>query len=205
MDTFFRLTITALPELAENAPLLKADHFSLLLQAGTISEVVSKRIAELKATAEEEYKRQGEDGYANGKADGHLENAEHVLETVLISVEFIERIEDALVKIVMDTVRKVLSQMDAGERIVCIIRKALNNVKTQKEVVVRVSSADEKAVFKSFSDTLKSVSGGFLNIIADARLEAGSCLLETEFGVVDASLEIQLKALDNAFHSKIRY
>ena len=43
----------------------------------------------------------------------------------------------------------------------------------------------------------------FLDVVPDARLERGSCLLESELGVVDASLETQLKALENALRSKI--
>lgn len=204
MDTFFRLT-GALPEETERFFLLKADVYSTVVKINELSTIVTKRINELKNSTQEHYEKRGKEGYDDGKAAGHAENAEYVLETVLFSVEFIEGIEDDLVKIVMETVRKILSEMNPEERIVRIVRKALSSVKSQKELVIRVSSSDEKAVSKNFSDTLKSTRGGFLNIIADARLESGSCLIETEFGVVDASLEVQLKALNNAFHSKIRY
>ena len=43
----------------------------------------------------------------------------------------------------------------------------------------------------------------FLDVVPDASLERGACLLESELGVVDASLETQLKALENALRSKI--
>ena len=43
----------------------------------------------------------------------------------------------------------------------------------------------------------------FLDVVPDARLERGAGLLESELGVVDASLETQLKALENALRSKI--
>ena len=44
----------------------------------------------------------------------------------------------------------------------------------------------------------------FMTVIADARLERDSCIIESELGVVDASLSTQLKALENAFKSKIQ-
>ena len=52
---------------------------------------------------------------------------------------------------------------------------------------------------------LASAPGGasFLDVVSDARLERGACLLESELGVVDASLETQLKALENALRAKI--
>lgn len=204
MGTYFRLT-SSLPELTERIPLLKVDFFSSLISSSELSEAVTKRINELKLHAEEVYKQKGKDGYEDGKNEGLRENKEHVLETVLLSVEFIEGIEDDLVQIVMNTVKKVLNEMDPAERIIRIAQRALKNVKSQKELVIRVSTADEKAITKKFSDTLKSTKGGFLNIVVDARLEPGSCLVETEYGVVDASLDVQLKALESAFHSKIKY
>ena len=72
-------------------------------------------------------------------------------------------------------------------------------------VTIRVAPADEKAVRAELASMLASVPGGtsFLDVVPDARLERGACLLESELGVVDASLETQLKALENALRSKI--
>lgn len=204
MGTYFRLT-SLLPQITEKMSLLKADFFSSLIPSSDLSVSVDKRISELKIHSKEVYEQRGEDGYEDGKNEGLRENKEHVLETVLLSVEFIEAIEDDLVHIVMNTVKKVINEMDPAERIVRIVRRALNNTKSQKDLVIRVSIADETAITKNFSNTLKSTKGGFLNIVVDARLEQGSCLIETEYGVVDASLNVQLKALESAFHSKIKY
>ena len=44
----------------------------------------------------------------------------------------------------------------------------------------------------------------FLNVIMDPRLSPGSCILESELGVLDASLETQLKALSRAFNAKVK-
>jgi type III secretion protein L len=38
----------------------------------------------------------------------------------------------------------------------------------------------------------------FLDVQADSRLSANGCVLETEIGVVDATLETQLKAIEKA-------
>ena len=78
-------------------------------------------------------------------------------------------------------------------------------VRNQQHVTIRVAPADEKAVRAELASMLASVPGGtsFLDVVPDARLERGACLLESELGVVDASLETQLKALENALRSKI--
>ncbi len=205
MDTIFRLT-SPRPEDIGNTSILKADFFSSKATMNNIHTVIKSRVDELRQTAQQEYEQKGISGYDQGKADGLLENADNVLETIMRSVEFIEHIEGSLVTLVMDTIRKVFEEMDPGERIVRIVNTALSTIKSQKEVVVRVAPSDEHAVFEKFSDTFHSSSrGGFLSIVADSRLEPATCLLETEYGVVDASLELQLKALDTAFREKIQF
>ncbi len=126
------------------------------------------------------------------------------METILSSVEFIEGIENTLVSVVNQAIRKIIGEMDDKERIVSIVRNALNTVRGQQKVTVRVSPADEQAVASALSAMTAGSSGSsFLTIVADARLPRDSCILESELGVVDAGLETQLKALEHAFHSKI--
>ena len=42
-----------------------------------------------------------------------------------------------------------------------------------------------------------------LEVVADHRLKGGGCVLETELGIVDASVELQLQALEKALKSRI--
>ena len=137
--------------------------------------------------------------------EGKLEHAEKLMDTILSSVEFIEGIEDTLVSVVNQAIRKIIGDMDDRERIVRIVRTALNTVRGQQKVTVRVAPADEALVSEALAAMTAGSSGSaFLTIVADARLPRDSCILESELGVVDASLETQLKALEHAFHSKIR-
>ena len=86
-----------------------------------------------------------------------------------------------------------------------IVRNALNVVRGQQKVTVRVAPADEAAVLEAMAAMTAGSSGtSFLTVMADPRLERDSCILESELGVVDASLQTQLKALENAFQSKIQ-
>jgi type III secretion protein L len=38
----------------------------------------------------------------------------------------------------------------------------------------------------------------FVDVAGDARLRAGGCILESELGIVDASIDVQLDALRRA-------
>lgn len=205
MDAMFRLTEGSIRP-AAGTKLLKAEEYGLLLEANALLSAARKQAEETEQKAREAYEQKREEGYRDGMEEGKLEHAEKMMETILSSVEFIEGIEDTLVSVVNQAIRKIIGDMDDKERIVRIVRTALNTVRGQQKVTVRVAPADEAAVSEALAAMTAGSSSGsaFLTIMADARLPRDSCILESELGVVDASLETQLKALENAFHSKIR-
>ena len=197
MGSLFRLTGDTVTPSA-GTRVLKASEAAVLLEANAVLDAARERVADMERKAGEAYERRREEGYRDGVEEGRLEHAEKVMETVLSSVEYIEGIEATLVNVVAVAVRKVIGEIDENERIVRIVRNALVTVRNQQH-------ADEKAVREGLASMLASVPGGasFLDVVPDARLERGACLLESELGVVDASLETQLKALENALRSKI--
>ena len=204
MGSMFRLNEGSVRP-AAGTKIIKAEEYGLFLKADALLDAAEKKAAETQKKAEEAYERKREEGYRDGLEEGKLEHAEKMMETILSSVEFIEGIEDTLVSVVNQAIRKIIGDMDDKERIVRIVRNALNSVRGQQNVTVRVAPADEEIVAQALSALTAGSSGSaFLTIVADARLPRNSCILESELGVVDASLETQLKALENAFHSKIR-
>ena len=204
MGTLFRLGRDAVTP-AAGTRVLKASEASLLLEAQTLLDAARERAAEMDREAQAAYERRREEGYRDGQEEGRLEHAEKVLEPVLSSVEYIEGIESTLVRVVSEAIRKVIGEVDENERIVRIVRNALTTVRNQQRVLIRVAPADEKPVREALAAMLTAVPGStsFVDVVGDARLERGACLLESELGVVDASLETQLKALENAFRAKI--
>lgn len=201
MEALFRLKREQYPEPVEGTRVIKADEFEQLCRAREIVEQAQRRAQEILRQAEEVYKQRYESGYADGVEFGKMQHAEKVMETVLASVEFIENIENTVVSVVNQAVRKIIGEIDDEERMRRIVGTALNNVRGQQKVTVRVSPKDEPAVSKA----LAAMTGGtYLTVVADARLTPQSCILESDLGVIDASLQTQLAALEHAFTAKIR-
>ncbi len=191
---------------AAGTRVLKAAGFALLTEANGLLEQARARADEILRKAEEAYQQRKEEGYRDGREEGLLEHTEKLMETVMSSVEFIEGIEATLIDVVNQAVRKIIGELDSDERIVRIVREGLLKVRNQSRVTIRVAPADDKAVRTALEPMLKSASGAesFLELVPDARLEQGSCILESELGVIDASLETQLRALEKAFTSRIQ-
>lgn len=205
MGAMFRLNKDALiPGAGQRV--LKAADAALLMEANALIEAARARADVIALEAQQAYEQRRQEGYQDGREEGRLEHAEKLMETVLSSVEFIEGIESTLVNVVNQAVRKVIGDLDNDERIVRIVRNALVMVRNQQRVTVRLAPADEPAVRTALAAMLQNrpEAASFLEIMPDVRMERGSCLLESELGVVDASLETQLRALENAFRAKIQ-
>lgn len=200
MERIFRLTKAELPAPAPGERVLKARDCAELYEADRIVEAAQARAREILEEAERAYQKRYEEGYAEGLEAGKLENAQKVMETVLASVEFIEHIESTVVSVVTQSIRKIVGEMEDEKRIVGIVQTALNNVRGEQKVTVRVSPKDEPAVNRALA---AMTAGSYLVVVADPRLSPDSCILESDLGVIDASLSTQLKALENAFHNKI--
>ena len=204
MGTMFRLNDDSIQP-AAGTKLIKSAELGQLFEASALLEAAREKAASMEKAALEAYEEKRQEGYRDGLEEGKLEHAEKMMETIISSVEFNEGIESTLVNVVTQSIRKIIGEMGDRERIVAIVRNALNVVRGQQKVTVRVSPADEEAVLQAMAAMTSSASGSsFLTVIADVRLEKDSCILESELGVVDASLSTQLKALENAFLSKIQ-
>ena len=200
MDPLFRLN-TDVPSPAPGVKVLKAADVDTLHDAASLIAAAKAHAAEIQKKAEAVYEERFQQGYEDGVETGKMENAEKMMETVLASVEFIESIENTVVSVVNQSIRKIIGELDDETRIKRIVGTALNTVRGQQRVTVRVNPAEEPTVSKALA---AMTSGSYLTVVADPRLGPDSCILESELGVVDASLETQLKALEHAFTSKIR-
>ncbi|MBQ3170541.1 MAG: HrpE/YscL family type III secretion apparatus protein [Mailhella sp.] len=203
MGTLFRLNTDSLQP-AAGTKIVKAAELGQLFEASALLDAARQKAADMERAALEAYEEKKREGYADGLEEGKLEHAEKMMETIISSVEFIEGIESTLVNVVNQSIRKIIGEMEDKERIVAIVRNALSVVRGQQKVTVRVAPADEAAVLEAMAGMTAGGGNSFMTVIADARLERDSCILESELGVVDASLSTQLKALENAFKSKIQ-
>ncbi len=185
--------------------IVKAEEAAAFFEAQDLIRAWEEQAARLDRAAEEERERRRQEGYEEGLAAGRLEYTEKIMETVFRSVEYIEGLETALVKVVGEAVRRIVGEMDDDERIVRLVRQALGAVRGEKRVLVRVAPRDEKAVRRDLAALLgRNAGSGFLELVADPRLGSGECLLESELGVVEASLETQLRNLETALLNRVK-
>ena len=121
-----------------------------------------------------------------------MQMAEQMMTTAARSVDYINHLEDSVTELVMDALQKILDDMDQGDKVRAIVRKALKMMRDHERIRLRVAKEDEAALQKEITDA------NFVEIVRDSSMARGSVILESDLGVLDASLDVQLAAIRNS-------
>ncbi len=192
--------------LAPDTKIIKAKDYQLFLQAQDIIDKAEEKARAIEEEAQKAYEEKVKQGYEEGLLEGRMEYGEKMLDTTMAAIDYLEGLEEKLVKTVNLAVRKVIGEIDKDELITKIIKNALLHVHSQQKVLLKVSSQDEEAVRSHLELLLKSAPGSlsYIDVAVDPRMNQGDCVLESELGLLDAGLETQLQILENAFLKKIK-
>ena len=191
--------------LTSDRRLVKASEVATVMSAAEIvaaAEAEAARIREeAKAAFEEEKKR----GFEKGLQDGKLEIAMQKLEQVDQSVAFMESVEGKMADIVMKALKSCVVEIGDREMVVNIVRKTMNAViRTQRHVTLKVAPEMVQTVKERVSALrLDYPTVETFDVVEDPRLKGPACILETEAGVADASVETQLAAIERSLKRHI--
>jgi len=140
-------------------------------------------------------------GYEEGREQARLEQAAPMIENVSRNVEYFSKVEGRMVDLVMQAVQKIISDFDDRERVLITVRNVLAVVRNQKQMTLRLNPQQVDVVRARLGELLAEYPGvGYIDVVGDNRLQADACILESEIGLVEASMDSQLAALRNAFH-----
>ena len=161
------------------------------------AEAEATRIREEAKTAFEAEKKRG---YDNGLQEGKMEIAMMKLDQVDQSVAFMEGVEQKMADIVMKALKSIVVEIGDKEMVVQIVRKTMNAViRTQRNVVLKVAPEMAETVQARVSELrLSYPTVETFDVVEDPRLKGAACILETEAGVADASVETQLAAIEKS-------
>jgi type III secretion protein L len=204
MDPFVRLTDRVL-NLSPETRLLKRADYQMFVMAGEILAAAEQEAEQQRAETEREQARRLQAGYEQGLAQARLEMAARMLETVERTVDYLGAVEHRVVALVMMSVRKVLGEFEDAELSARLVRQALQVVRNQPQATIRVCPAQAEQLQQRLNELLVGYNSlRMVEVVPDPRLGRGDCILETEIGVVDASMETQLKALEQALRSRLQ-
>ncbi|MEF9999328.1 MAG: HrpE/YscL family type III secretion apparatus protein [Comamonas sp.] len=186
--------------IAPGTRVLRAAEIAAWGQAEALISAAQDQAQAIAASARAAYDEECRRGYAEGRAEAQMAQAEKMIETVGRTVEYFAQVEADMVALVMGAVRKIIDDYSDAERVLIVVKNALSVVRNQKQMTLRLHPQQVEVVRARINDLLAAYPGvGYLDILADGRLAPHACILESEIGLVEASIDGQIAALEKAF------
>ena len=192
-------------KLASDRRLVKASEVATVRTADEIIATAEAEAAHIREEAKAAFEEEKKRGYEKGLADGKMEIAMQKLDLVDSSVKFMESVEGKMADIVMKALKSCVVEIGDSEMVVQIVRKTMKAViRTQRQVTVKVAPEMVDSV-KARVDALRAEYPTIetLDVVEDPRLKGPACILETEAGVADASVDTQLAAIEKSIRRHI--
>lgn len=179
---------------------LKAEDYALYLEAQDIIQQAQQQAAGIAEEAKTAYQQEKARGYQDGVDESKVDQADQMLKVVSRTITYLSEIEQSLADILLSGVKKIIGEFDQEQLAISLVRNALQHVRNEKQVTIRIPPSQYNMVKARVNDILAEYKGvGFIDLVADQRLSTGDCIMESEIGVVDASVDVQIKALQKRF------
>lgn len=171
-----------------------------------IKEMERQAQARINEITNEAYKKGFEQGREEGfKAEkAEVERLIQRLHTIIERTldkreEILNNTETQIVELVLLISRKVVKTISENQKSVIIsnIAQALRKLKTRSDIIIRVNIADLQLAsehLKEFTDMVENAKN--ISIVEDTTVDKGGCIIETDFGEIDARIQSQLNELE---------
>lgn len=177
-------------------------------------EEKAKLLAEemVKDVREEAYNQ----GFHNGKEEGmtagkelgrsEIEPQTKLLQNLIQSFQdekksFYQENEVFIVKLAVEIAKKIIRRelKQTPEILIYVVREALRQITHSGRITIKVNPDDIK-LFDQFRSVIKDQIAAFENVdfIPSDEILAGGCFIESESGIVDAQLDVQLKKIEES-------
>ena len=196
----------------DDAQIIKADAeneaFQIIQKAKQEAEQIIADAQTQRDKLQLEAKSQGfeqghSEGYEKGAAEVNrlIERMHKILEAVMQRrEEILKDTESQIVELVILMARKVIKILSENQKNVVManVVAALKKVRTRGAVTLRVNLEDVKLTTANISEFIKHIENvEGITVLEDSSVEKGGCIVETDFGAIDARISSQLTELEN--------
>ncbi len=179
----------------------------ILEEARAEAEKIVAEARDQQSRIEEDARQKGEaagreEGYQHGRDEAQrLVERLHVIIDKAIEKreEMINEAETQMIDLVLLISRKVIKVISENQKNVVVnnIVQALRKLKSRGDVAVRVNLADLDLATDHTRDFMKMVENvKSITILEDTSVDPGGCIIETDFGQIDARITSQLKEIE---------
>jgi flagellar assembly protein FliH len=148
------------------------------------------------------FKEGREAGYAEGRAEADrlVERLQTVLERARSRREdILAETEQQIVDLALLIARKVIKIISETQKEVvkANVAEALRKIKGRGDIIIRVNLADLRLTTEHINALIQKMEGRGIQVAEDSTVDPGGCIIETDFGEIDARISSQLAELED--------
>lgn len=148
-----------------------------------------------------------QEGFQQGLESGKRETEDLARQALAIKEEveaerdnLIKIMESQVVDIILESVKKIIGQelTTSKDYVVGMVSTALNKLSIGRQVTIRVSDQDYETLNEKKDEVIAGCKGiSDIEVKEDLSLNSGDCIIETEHGDIDASVDKQIENYEN--------
>ncbi|MDR1894726.1 MAG: flagellar assembly protein FliH [Spirochaetales bacterium] len=185
----------------------ETEHQRIIKEAeGKAEEMIAAAQAKVDAVTREAYEKGLAQGREEGWQDGQQEVArlsEQFHKVISAAIEkrreIIDETETQLINLVLQISKKVVKVISENQKNVVINNciQALRKLRSRGDVIIRVNLEDVQMTSDHINDFMKMVeSVRTITVMEDSSVDRGGCIVETDFGLIDARISSQFKEIE---------
>lgn len=204
MSNLFSLIKSGQVHIKPDQKIIPKDEFTVLVNIEQLLQQAESDILELRSEAKEEASRLHQAAIQEGFQEGLKQLNEKILELDQEKKRLLHEMNKLILPLALKAAKKIVAkELDLKpETIVDIVLQALSPVFQNRHVTIYVHSEDKKILEtqkQSLKEKLEQVES--LSIQTRDDIEQGGCIIQTESGIVNATVTQQWAALEAAFDS----
>jgi len=171
-----------------------------------VRQLEAEAMARVDAVQKDAFKKGFEQGREEGYKEG-VREVERLVDRLHIVIdraldkrnEILEKTEGQIVELVLLVARKVVKVISENQKNVVVsnIAQALRKLKARSEVTIKVNLADLQLASDHLKDFIAMAENAKnLVVVEDTSIDRGGCVIETDFGEIDARIQSQLHELE---------
>lgn len=172
-------------------------------KAEEMESEIKQKVEKVEREAYEAGHKEGrEAGFREGKSEVArlVENLNRIVTAAIDKrSEIVSESETQVINLVLLIAKKVIKVISENQKNVVInnVVQALRKLKSRGEVVIRVNLADLDLTSEHINDFLQMVENvKSVTVLEDSSVDRGGCIIETDFGEIDARISSQLHEIE---------
>ncbi len=180
----------------QSGKVLKASDYLIYKTAGEIIQEAKLDAELIVSKTEDAHRAKQAEGYQQGMEEGRAELVAKIVEATDRANSYIQEKESQIIEVVVTAIKNIIGEFDDVDLTLRVIKKALIELQGQQHITLRVVPDQTKIIKLALKEITDS--SLLIKVVPDIEIQSGQCVLESDLGLIECSIDDQLDALRKA-------